>query len=344
MLDFELLTQLPVMPFNIGPYTITSKLLLAPMAGITDKPYRDICRRYGAGLTVSEMISSDPSLSHTKKTQQRMIQKDEPEPRSVQIVGTDPETMAKAAVFNVAKGANIIDINMGCPAKKVCNTAAGSALMRDPVLVKKILSAVVNSVDIPITLKIRTGWDTTHKNALEIAFIAEDCGISSLAVHGRTKSQAYTGYAEFETIRQIKEAISIPVIANGDISSVADAEFILRYTNVDGLMLGRITQGQPWVISEINHALDQQTSPLKIDTIEKKNVLLEHIYAIHRHYGADQGVRIARKHIGWYLLNLVGQNIHLLKQLKKDLFSLTDAQSQYKALESILDTIDIDFD
>lgn len=312
------------------------------MAGISDKPYRDICRRYGVGLTVSEMISSDPSLLHTNKTQYRLIQKDEPIPRSVQIVGTDPAIMAKAAQFNVENGANIIDINMGCPAKKVCNTAAGSALMRDPLLVKDILTAVVNSVKIPITLKIRTGWDFRIKNALEIATIAEECGISCLAIHGRTKSQAYTGYAEYESIRQIKERLSIPVIANGDVTSIADAKFILKYTNADGLMLGRITHGQPWIISEINHALEQKSPPTIITDDEKKNVFLEHIYAIHRHYGPDQGVRIARKHIGWYLLNLVGQNKILLRQLKKRLFSLTDAHSQYNDLNDILDTIDFD--
>jgi len=330
------------MPLEIGPFQLKNKLLLAPMAGITDKPYRDVCRRYGVGLTVSEMITSDLSLMQSRKTQLKLIHRDEPEPRSVQIVGTNPEVMAKAAQFNARNGANIIDINMGCPAKKVCNTAAGSALMRDPALVKRILTAVMDAVDIPVTLKIRTGWDYSQRNAMEIALLAEKCGISSLVVHGRTKSQAYTGFAEYETIRQIKKNTTIPIIANGDISNVKDALFILQYTNADGLMLGRITYGQPWIIKEISDALENNSSQKEIEINEKINVFLEHIHAIHRHYGADQGVRIARKHIGWYLFNLVGHNQILLKNLKKKLFSLTDAQSQYNELCDVLYTIDFD--
>ena len=317
---------------KIGPYQFSSKLFLAPMAGITDRPYREVCRRYGAGLTVSEMITSDESLFHTKKTQQRLLHRDEAEPRSVQIVGTEPEVMANAARFNSENGANIIDINMGCPAKKVCNKAAGSALMRDKALVKKILKATVNAVEIPVTLKIRTGWSYSQRNAIDIAKIAEDCGIASLAVHGRTRNQAYTGFAEYETIRQIKQSINIPVIANGDILSAKDAHFIFDYTAVDALMLGRITQGQPWIFKEINEGLTGVLNPIPVPTEKKIKTLLEHISAIHRHYGTDQGVRIARKHIGWYLFNLIGHNQMLLKVLKKEIFVISDSDKQIATL------------
>ena len=328
------------MPLQIGPYQLPSKLLLAPMAGITDRPYRDICRHYGAGLAASEMLTSDPSLLRTRKTQLRLIQNDEPLPRSAQIVGTEPEVMAQAAQFNVENGANIIDINMGCPAKKVCNKAAGSALMRNTSLVKKILSAIVSSVDVPVTLKIRTGWASSNRNALDIAKIAEDQGISCLAIHGRSRSQAFTGHAEYETIRQIKQAIKIPVIANGDIYNTKDAKFIFDYTNADGLMLGRITHGQPWIFKEINDRLNDQflsnsiIKPIRFS--EKVETTLTHINAIHRYYGTDQGVRIARKHIGWYLYNLTDQDQALLKKLKKELFTISDATNQLNQLESIL--------
>ena len=330
------------MALKIGPYTLTSHIVLAPMAGITDHPYRAICRDYGAGLTVSEMITSDASLFHTRKTQLRLIQKNEPTPRSVQIVGTDPEVMANAAQFNVENGANIIDINMGCPAKKVCNTFAGSALMRDPKLVKTILQAIIKQVSVPVTLKIRTGWGMQHKNALEIARIAEDCGISSLAIHGRTRTQGYTGFAEYETIRQIKLRTNLPIIANGDICNAQDAQFILDYTGADGLMLGRVTQGQPWIIKEI---IDQLHNGKESDALgydDKVTVMLNHIDAIHRYYGTDQGVRIARKHIGWYLYNLIGQKQNLLKSLKKEIFSLNDATEQYHKLAERL--VNPDFD
>ncbi len=332
------------MSLQIGPFKLSSKLLLAPMAGITDRPYRDVCRHYGASLAASEMLTSDPSLLQTRKTQLRLVQDDEPLPRSAQIVGTEPDVMAKAAQFNVKNGANIIDINMGCPAKKVCNKAAGSALMRDTKLVQRILSKIVKSVDVPVTLKIRTGWASSNRNAVEIAKIAEDQGIACLAVHGRSRYQAFTGYAEYETIRQIKQAINIPVIANGDVKSSADASFIFDYTGVDGLMLGRITHGQPWIFKEINDRLTGQflsnsvphSLPYEINLNEKIQTTLEHIDAIHRYYGTDQGVRIARKHIGWYLYNLTGQDQVLLKKLKKEIFTIADAPNQLKQLESAL--------
>jgi tRNA-dihydrouridine synthase B len=248
--------------------------------------------------------------------------------------------MAKAAQFNVEKGANIIDINMGCPAKKVCNKAAGSALMRDTVLVKKIIAKITATVDVPVTLKIRTGWASSNKNAVEIAKIAEDQGVACLAVHGRSRSQAFTGFAEYETIRQIKQAVNIPVIANGDIKSSEDAAFVFDYTQVDGLMLGRITHGQPWIFKEINDRLTDHllsnSKPSPISLNEKIETTLEHISAIHRYYGTDQGVRIARKHIGWYLYNLVGQNETLLKKLKREIFTIADAPSQLKQLNTVL--------
>jgi len=324
------------MTLRIGHYQIKSKLLLAPMAGITDRPYRDICRHYGAGLTASEMLTSDPSLLKTRKTQLRLIQEDEPAPRSAQIVGTEPTIMAEAARFNVDNGANIIDINMGCPAKKVCNKAAGSALMRDTALVKRILNAIVSSVDVPVTLKIRTGWASTNRNAIEISKIAEDQGIACLAVHGRSRTQAFTGFSEYETIRQIKQAIDIPVIANGDIKNHQDAQFIFDYTNVDGLMLGRISHGQPWIFKEINDRLFKDSTDWQIEPYEKIETTLKHIDAIHRYYGTDQGVRIARKHIGWYLFNLTGHDQILLKKLKREIFSITDASNQLEKLGIIL--------
>ena len=327
------------MSYQIGSYTLKSRLLLAPMAGITDRPYRDVCRQYGAGLTSSEMITSDLSLINTRKSQQRLPQKNEPGPRSAQIVGTEPKAMADAARFNVKHGAHIIDINMGCPAKKVCNKAAGSALMREPKLIKQILTAVIAAVDVPVTLKIRTGWAKTQRNALDVAKIAEDSGIASLAIHGRTRNQAYTGHAEYETIRQIKQALSIPILANGDIKTIEDARFIFAYTQVDGLMLGRISHGQPWIFKEINDILTNAAPIIPPSHEEKICTTLGHINAIHRYYGTGQGVRIARKHIGWYLSALVGHKQDLLKPLTRELFPIPDEDEQLHRLEEILHTL-----
>lgn len=324
------------MTLKIGPYQLKSNLLLSPMAGVTDRPYREICRAYGAGLTTSEMITSDASLLKTRKTRLRMLTCDEAEPRSLQILGTDPIVMAEAARFNVENGAQIIDINMGCPAKKVCNKAAGSALMQDTTLVTKILHAVINAVNVPVTLKTRTGSSPSHRNVIKIAQIAEQAGIASLAIHGRTREQAYTGFAEYETIRRVKQTVSIPVIANGDIHNAESARFIFDYTGVDGLMLGRISQGQPWIFSEINDILEGVKAPTSISFKQKANTAMAHINAIHRFYGTDQGVRIARKHIGWYLYNLTGHNKHLLKKLKKEIFSISSASDQVQTLTRIL--------
>ena len=291
---------------SIGPYRLPNPLILAPMAGVTDQPFRRLCRRLGAGMAVAEMVTSDTRLWQSRKTQQRLIHRDENEPRSIQIAGADPQMLADAARANVQLGAQIIDINMGCPAKKVCNKAAGSALMRDERLVAEILAAVVAAVTVPVTLKIRTGWDHDNRNALRIAKIAEDAGISALAVHGRTRADLYTGQAEYDTIAMVKQALSIPVFANGDIDSPRKAPQVLDYTSVDALLIGRAAQGRPWIFREINHYLATGEYLPAIDNREIESILLEHLTALHAFYGELMGVRIARKHVGWYLATLPG--------------------------------------
>ena len=285
---------------HIGPHAITPKVILAPMAGVTDKPFRLLCKRLGAGLAVSEMTISDPRFWNTTKSRTRMDHAGEPDPISVQIAGTDPAALAEAARFNVDHGAQIIDINMGCPAKKVCNVLAGSALMRDPLLVGRIVAAVVAAVDVPVTLKIRTGWDAQHKNAPQIARIAEDAGIAALAVHGRTRDQHYTGVAEYATIAQIKTLLKIPVIANGDIDSPHKAACVLKATDADAVMVGRAAQGRPWLLGQIGHFLKSGEVLPDPAIPAVRDLLLEHLHALHAHYGEDMGVRIARKHLGWY--------------------------------------------
>jgi len=285
---------------RIGPYLIDPPVLLAPMAGVTDKPFRLLCKRMGAGITVSEMTTSDPRLWRTAKSRQRMDHDGEPAPISVQIAGSDPQRLADAARFNVDHGAQIIDINMGCPAKKVCNVWAGSALMRDEELVARILSAVVCAVSVPVTLKIRTGWDANHRNALAIARIAEDCGIAALAIHGRSRDQLYTGHAEYDTIASVKAALRIPVIANGDIDSPQKALQVLRQTGADAVMIGRAAQGRPWIFREIRHYLACGELLPPPSLLEVRNILLAHLDQLHAFYGEPQGVRIARKHLGWY--------------------------------------------
>lgn len=285
---------------QIGPYRIEPNVILAPMAGVTDKPFRQLCKRLGAGLAVSEMTTSDPRFWNTSKSRTRMDHDGEPAPISVQIAGTVPATMADAARHNVDHGAQIIDINMGCPAKKVCNAWAGSALMRDDALVADIVSAVVNAVDVPVTLKIRTGWDAEHRNAPAIARIAEDCGIAALAVHGRTRDQQYTGTAEYDTIAAIKAMLKIPVLANGDIDSPLKAAEVLRHTGVDAVMVGRAAQGRPWIFREIAHYLATGELLPPPELSEVRDILLGHLQALHAFYGEIPGVRIARKHLGWY--------------------------------------------
>ncbi|WP_340648446.1 tRNA dihydrouridine synthase DusB [Pseudoxanthomonas winnipegensis] len=285
---------------RIGPYKIEPPLILAPMAGVTDKPFRQLCKRLGAGLAVSEMTISDPRFWSTGKSLRRMDHEGEPAPVSVQIAGTEPAQLAEAARYNVDHGAQIIDINMGCPAKKVCNAWAGSALMRDEALVARIVAAVVQAVDVPVTLKIRTGWDAEHRNAPTIARIAQDAGIAALAVHGRTRDQQYTGVAEYDTIAAIKAALDIPVFANGDIDSPRKAAQVLRDTGADAVLVGRTAQGRPWIFREIAHylATGEELPPPTIG--EVRDILLGHLQALHDFYGEPQGVRIARKHLGWY--------------------------------------------
>jgi tRNA-dihydrouridine synthase B len=276
------------------------------MAGVTDRPFRQLCRRLGAGLVVSEMVTSDVRLWNSRKSSLRLLHAGDPEPRSVQIAGGDPQMMADAARKNVELGAQIIDINMGCPAKKVCNKAAGSALLRDEPLVREILDAVVGAVDVPVTLKIRTGWDRQNKNGIIVAKIAEDAGISALAVHGRTRADLYTGEAEYETIAAIKQAVSIPVFANGDIDSPQKAKAVLDATGADALLIGRAAQGRPWIFREIEHYLRTGEILPAPSLLEVERILLEHLAALHAFYGELMGVRIARKHVGWYLATLPG--------------------------------------
>lgn len=286
---------------QIGPYRLKNQLIVAPMAGVTDQPFRNLCIRYGAAMAVSEMLSSNPDVWDTDKSRLRMTHSGEDGIRSVQIAGSDPELMATAAAVNVQQGAQIIDINMGCPAKKVNKKLAGSALLQDPQLVEAILKAVVAAVDVPVTLKIRTGWVPEHRNGVHIAQIAEDCGIASLAVHGRTRQCMYKGEAEYDTIKAIKKQISIPVVANGDILTPEKARFVLDYTGVDALMIGRGAQGRPWIFREIQHYLDTGNKLAPVETNEQRQVMLEHLKMLYSLYGDYKGIRFARKHVGWYL-------------------------------------------
>ncbi|NNC77315.1 MAG: tRNA dihydrouridine synthase DusB [Woeseiaceae bacterium] len=289
-----------IKPPSIGPYTLTSPFVLAPMAGVTDKPFRALCRRFGAGMTTSEMTTADTSLWQTAKSRRRLDLDLDAEPVAVQIAGSEPQQMALAAVACVDRGAQIIDINMGCPAKKVCRKAAGSALLQDEKLVAEILATVVGAVNVPVTLKIRTGWDTEHRNGVSIARIAEDAGIQSLAVHGRTRACRYRGHAEFETVARIKDAVRIPVFANGDITTLEKSLEVLRLTNVDGLMIGRGAQGQPWIFRDLIRGIngDEQTVP--VANSDLRDIMLGHLNELHRFYGDQTGVRVARKHLTWY--------------------------------------------
>jgi tRNA-dihydrouridine synthase B len=319
---------------KIGPYTLKNNLVLSPMAGITDRPFRQICRQLGAGLAVSEMTASNPALRKHRRTILKLDHSGEDEPRSVQIVGTNPEQMAEAAQFNQSNGAQIIDINMGCPAKKVCNVAAGSALLRDEPLVQSILEAVVCAVDIPVTLKIRTGWDPLSKNAPTIAKIAEQAGIQALAIHGRTRECKYNGNAEFDTIKLVKQAINIPVFANGDITSPEKAREVLDQTGADGLLIGRGAQGRPWIFREIDYFLKtgKHLDPPSIDEI--KNIVIHHIVQLHGFYGENMGVKIARKHIAWYFNHI---DSALLPHVKES-FSLQEPQQQLDYMHEIFNS------
>ena len=285
---------------QIGPYRIDPPVVLAPMAGVTDKPFRLLCKRLGAGLAVSEMTTADPRLWQTRKSLRRMDHAGEPEPVSVQIAGYDPGMLAEAARYNADNGAQIVDINMGCPAKKVCNVWSGSALLQDEPLVARIVKSVVDAVDIPVTLKIRTGWDRQNRNALNIARIAEDAGIAALAVHGRTRADKYEGEAEYETIAAVKAAVRIPVFANGDVTTPERAKHVLDATGADAVMVGRGAQGRPWIFREIAHYLATGERLPEPGPAEVATILLSHLEHLYAFYGEQSGVRIARKHLGWY--------------------------------------------
>ena len=285
---------------KLGPHTLDSPVVLAPMAGVTDKPFRQLCKDMGAGLACTEMVGANSLLRGSEKTHRRADHDGETRPCAVQIVGADPEKLAEAARVNEANGEEIIDINMGCPAKKVCNTLSGSALLKDEPLVAKILTAVVNAVKVPVTLKIRTGWDAEHKNGIRIAQLAESLGIVALAVHGRTRACRFNGHAEYDTIRAIKESVSIPIIANGDITSPEKAKEVLEYTKADGIMIGRAAQGRPWIFSEINHYLDHHTLLPKPSIKSIHQLMINHLQSLYDFYGPKNGVHLARKHVSWY--------------------------------------------
>ncbi|MBI5919041.1 MAG: tRNA dihydrouridine synthase DusB [Nitrosomonadales bacterium] len=291
---------------RIGPYQLKNNLIVAPMAGVTDRPFRILCKNMGAGMAVSEMVASNSLLYGSEKTKRRADHEGEADPISVQIVGADPRMLAQAAKYNVDAGAQIIDINMGCPAKKICNVMAGSALLQDEALVATILETVVGAVKVPVTLKIRTGWDKSNRNAVNIARIAESSGIQALAIHGRTRACAYTGQAEYDTIAEVKSRVGIPIIANGDITTPEKAKFVLDYTGVDAVMIGRAAQGRPWLFREIEHFLKtgERLPPPQVDEIQR--VMVKHLHDLYDFYGEHTGTRIARKHISWYTRGLAG--------------------------------------
>ncbi len=304
------------------------------MAGVTDRPFRELCLRYGAGMAVSEMMSSNPALWKTDKSKNRMVHQGESGIRSVQIAGSDPQQMAEAAQFSVENGAQIIDINMGCPAKKVNKKLAGSALLRYPDVIEHILKAVVDAVKVPVTLKTRTGWDTDNKNCVYIAQLAENCGVQAFALHGRTRTCMYKGEAEYDSIKAVKQAISIPVIANGDIDSPQKAKQVLDYTGADALMIGRPAQGRPWIFQEIQHYLESGTTMPELPAQEVKDILLGHVHALHQFYGEYLGPRIVRKHVGWYL-----KEHEQASEFRRIFNALEAAPLQIEALEGYFDNV-----
>jgi tRNA-dihydrouridine synthase B len=318
---------------QIGPYKLPNRVALAPMAGVTDLPFRRLCARMGAGLVVAEMISSNPLLRDSRKTLLRSRHDGEIQPRSVQIAGSDPAAMAQAAIYNVAQGAQIIDINMGCPAKKVCKRAAGSALLADEKLVKDILNTVVKAVDVPVTLKIRTGPTPDSRNGTTIARIAEDAGIAALAVHGRSRACAFRGEAEYDTIAAIVEATDFPVFANGDIDSPASAAAVIARTGATGVMIGRAAQGRPWLCGQIAAHLDTGITPPEPAVEEQLTILQRHVKALHEFYGEFMGLRIARKHVSWYLQ----RNTNYLRQ-RRAFNGLERAADQLQYLQQLTET------
>lgn len=317
---------------QIGPYKLRNNLVVAPMAGVTDRPFRMLCKKLGAGYAVSEMVTSNSLLYGSEKTLRRANHEGEVEPISVQIAGADPKMLAEAAKYNVDKGAQVIDINMGCPAKKICNVMAGSALLKDEPLVSQILKAVVGAVDVPVTLKIRTGWDKQNRNAIAVAKMAEDIGVQALAIHGRTRACAYMGDAEYDTIAEVKQAINIPLIANGDITTPEKAKFVLDYTGADGVMIGRAAQGRPWIFREIEHYLATGEHMPAPEVEEIRSVMLEHLHDLYAFYGDLTGMRVARKHISWYTKGL------------KDSANFRHAMNQLQSIEEQLAAIHEFFD
>ena len=315
---------------NIGPYALANNVFVAPMAGVTDRPFRMLCKKLGAGYAVSEMVTSRRDLWDTLKTSRRANHSGEAEPIAVQIAGTDAQMMADAAAYNIDRGAQIIDINMGCPAKKVCNKWAGSALMQDETLALQIIEAVVAAGvarNVPVTLKMRTGWARTHKNALTIARAAESAGVQMVTVHGRTREQGYKGFAEYDTIAEVKAALRIPVVANGDINSPEKARDVLAYTGADAVMLGRVAQGRPWIFREVTHFMATGTHLAPPLVAEVKRLLLDHLLDHYSLYGEFTGVRSARKHIGWYVKNLPGG-----EAFRTQMNELQDCEAQLQAV------------
>ncbi|GGX98986.1 tRNA dihydrouridine synthase DusB [Vogesella alkaliphila] len=319
---------------QIGPYTLKNQLIVAPMAGVTDRPFRMLCKRLGAGMAVSEMITANKALWTTKKTLLRADHSGEVEPIVVQIAGGDAAMLAEAAQLNVARGAQIIDINMGCPAKKVCNVAAGSALLRDLDNVGRILDAVVRAVDVPVTLKTRTGWSREVKTALQVAKMAEEAGIAALALHGRTREDMYRGAAEYDTIAEVKRAVAIPVIANGDIDSPEKAKRVLDATGADAIMIGRAAQGRPWIFREIQHYLDTGETLLPPRISEIDDIMQGHLDELYRFYGEYSGCRIARKHIAWYTRGLRGSN-----EFRQAMYALESTSAQRQAVTQYFATL-----
>ncbi|MEP7261308.1 MAG: tRNA dihydrouridine synthase DusB [Usitatibacter sp.] len=317
---------------KIGNVQLKNNLIVAPMAGVTDRPFRSLCKRLGAGMAVSEMVASNSLLWGSEKTIRRGNHEGEVEPKVIQIAGSDPGMMAEAAKFNVDNGAHIIDINMGCPAKKICNVAAGSALLKDEPLVARIIDAVVRAVNVPVTLKIRTGWNKDNRNALTIARIAQEHGIQSLAMHGRTRACMYTGEAEYDTIREVKQSVKIPVIANGDIRTPEKARFVLEYTGADAIMIGRAAQGRPWIFREIAHFLETGAH-LALPTVEEvREVTIAHLHELHSFYGYERGVRVARKHISWYTRGLKNSAV-----FRARMNTVEEASQQLDAVKEFFD-------
>ncbi|MFZ5558362.1 MAG: tRNA dihydrouridine synthase DusB [Pseudomonadota bacterium] len=320
---------------RIGSHSLASNVVVAPMAGVTDRPFRQLCRRFGAGLAVSEMISADPGLRLTGKSRRRANHAGEVAPVSVQIAGADPAQLAQSARYNADRGAEIIDINMGCPAKKVCNAYAGSALLRDEPLVARILEAVVAAVDVPVTLKIRTGWDPANRNARRVARIAESAGIQALAIHGRTRACGFGGRAEYDTIAEVKAEIRIPVIANGDIADAEAAARVMARTGADAVMIGRAAQGRPWIFRDIRGYLEAGVLPAPPTLAEIRAVMLGHLAALYAFYGEFMGVRIARKHIGWYTRDLGPDQV-----LKSRINAAESPQEQLRLAAELFDRLE----